>query len=101
MKPVGRRDAVLWSRVRVTLLEWNPIEFPVPPDEYDDYVPQVIEMLRQGCTSETITRHLSRVRDALIGTGPEVLEDWAAAEALLAAARRAGASDSRSADSPD
>lgn len=50
----------------VLVFQWNPIGFPVPNDEYDDYIPDLLRMLSDDASVPEIERKLQEL-EALIG----------------------------------
>src|SRR5437016_2716387 len=71
-RPPGRvRYDVLAARVGEILhYVWDPIgvvRYPQARDEYDNYVPQVVEMLLQEKTADDIAMHLSRIETERMG----------------------------------
>lgn len=56
---------ILWE-------DWDPIGCGVPQDEYDSYVPGVIQELRNGADAEELADHLRRVAKEMMScTVPE------------------------------
>jgi len=66
---------------------WDPIgvadQFPVAADEYDDYGPGVVALLRAGASEEDVADHLAFVERETIGVLQQP-ERCAAVAALLA-----------------
>lgn len=75
-----------WQRVSEVLWEvWDPIGVNTNPSaegEYDSYVGDVLELLRNGCTVEDLISHLHRVETEQMGMGGG-FSTTATAQALL------------------
>jgi len=74
--PLGTAvHAILWR-------EWDPIGVYdiAPDDEYDNYVPQIIERLEAGETVEAIAAHLDWLANVYIG----MPRDWTAHSLAIA-----------------
>ncbi|VTZ25782.1 conserved hypothetical protein [Methylocella tundrae] len=59
----------------VLLRDWEPIicNELLPDDEYDDYIPQLMELLEAGASQERIANYLSRVESVTMGV-PTIVE---------------------------
>jgi len=51
----------------VLVRDWDPIGCGVPEDEYDSYVPGIIELLLQGADSQQISDHLCTLETVNMG----------------------------------
>jgi len=51
---------VLERQIRVILHAWNPIGFPMPPDEYDCLVHRVLSSLLRGESREQLRELITR-----------------------------------------
>jgi hypothetical protein len=59
-----RRSDVIMAVRRVLLSDWDPIgvcDEPQAQDEYDDYVPDIVRLLREGAGANTLANHLLRI----------------------------------------
>jgi hypothetical protein len=76
-KQRGRDDftLVLWAA-------WNPIGFPVPLNEYEDYSDRLISLLGKESTVDEIAAELGRIRTETMGMQPEPRLDEIAADTL-------------------
>ena len=90
-----RGDFTLSERVKqaqyfirlVLLVDWDPIAIfgqPESEDEYDTYVPQILQSLREGKTSEDVSKYLHWIEVEMMGLPPQTSSVRnAAAEKLL------------------
>ncbi len=76
--------------VREILRRWDPIgvipgllENELPPDEYDDYAPYIVGMLRRGAGLGDLASHLSHCRTDAMGLPPDSAADQQTAGMLL------------------
>jgi hypothetical protein len=58
-------------RVEAILRDWNPIGFPVPPDEYDSYAPPIVTLVAGGASIDDVRAHLHELRTDTIGVGAD------------------------------
>ena len=63
-----RRAREIQDDIRSVLLEdWNPIGFPVPPDEYDAYIGRVYRLLAGGASEAEVARYLEALELRRVG----------------------------------
>ena len=59
------RDRVLYEKIRRILMDsWDPIGVSKvinAQDEYDSYIPQILELLRKRCTVEEMVAHIRQI----------------------------------------
>jgi hypothetical protein len=59
--------------VEAILRRWDPIGVEpgtvAPPDEYDDYAPHIVSMVKSGCTVEELAAHLEHLGFETMGLG--------------------------------
>jgi hypothetical protein len=66
----------------IVLKEWDPLDVGDNPhlsDEYDAYLPELIRLLKAGCTSHEVAEHLKAIEDKLGVTLPSERRKRAAA----------------------
>jgi hypothetical protein len=65
------RDRILYEKIREILMDsWDPIGVAKvinAQDEYDSYIPQILEILRKGCTAEEMVAHIRRIEIDTMG----------------------------------
>lgn len=66
------RETGAYELQQLLLWRWDPIgvadDFPYTADEYDDYAPQVVQLLRRGGEGKALVDHLRTVeREAMDG----------------------------------
>jgi hypothetical protein len=74
------------QRLRAILFnDWNPIGFAplLPDDEYDVYLPGIIQLLESHCTAEQLEAHLAKIEKDWIGISSEPGNTHRTAENLL------------------
>jgi hypothetical protein len=75
-------SGILWE-------EWDPLKLRGAanvPDEYDDYVPQMVALLQRGATEDEIAAELDKIYVFQIGSGalaPQHEDSVRAAKALM------------------
>lgn len=88
------KDSEKFSIVREILLrDWDPIiigDNPHLVDEYDHYIPDIIELLDRHCSAEAIEKHLRQIEANAMGLTPP-LEQARRAARNLVSSRKAGA----------
>ena len=82
-----KRWGSLFTQVQEVLLEkWDPL-FVVANDgfrdEYDAFIPYLIEMLERGTTVEELAAHLDHIRVEILGLWPRPEEAMETANELL------------------
>jgi hypothetical protein len=58
------------QRLRAILIDdWDPVGFGplLPADEYDAYIPGIIQLLENHCTSEQLEAHLVKIEKDKFG----------------------------------
>ena len=75
--------------VQAILRSWDPIGVFVmdpgwPADEYDSYAPQIVGMLAEGASVESVTKHLEHLRTKTMALPANREADTACARRLLA-----------------
>ncbi len=68
---------------QILLSDWNPIGFDVPDDEYDEYIPQLYQMIRNQASVDQLSHHLSQVESDRIGLTAIQERNHRVAELLL------------------
>jgi hypothetical protein len=66
----GPVDLLAASVRQILLRDWDPIgikEVPEAQDEYDSYVLKICGMLREGCSSDELYRHLRWIESEHMG----------------------------------
>ncbi|WP_148213109.1 hypothetical protein [Methylocella silvestris] len=80
-------DSEKFSIVRTILLrDWDPIivgDNPHLIDEYDHYIPGIIELLDRRCSAESIERHLRQIEANAMGLTPPLEQAHRAARNLV------------------
>lgn len=82
----GTVDLLAVSVRQVLLKDWDPIgikEVPEAQDEYDYYVPKICGMLREGCSSDTLYRHLRWIESEHMGLDGDALHTSMIAKKLI------------------
>ena len=87
-----KREAMAEIRgVEEILRRWDPIgviprllENELLPDEYDDYAPYIVGMLRRGAGLDDLAAHLSHCRTDAMGLPPDPIADQRVAGELIA-----------------
>jgi hypothetical protein len=56
-------DQSLFNKIsHILFTDWNPIGYAdIPKNEYESYVPQIIELKKTGASSETIAQTLHQI----------------------------------------
>lgn len=67
---VGLPKLDVEESVRRVLNRWDPIgTADVVEDEYDIYIPQILDLLRSGADEATVARHLWKIEHEWMGLG--------------------------------
>jgi hypothetical protein len=69
---------------KILMAGWKPIGCGVPDDEYDDYIPGIHHLLRQGADVQSLTRHLERIETKSMCLRGNVARNESVAVSLLA-----------------
>lgn len=68
-----------WKAVAEILRRWDPIGIEPggvgPIDEYDGYVPLLVEMVERGCTAEMLAQRLGEIGAAMMGLASDAARD--------------------------
>ncbi len=77
------------AAIEELLREWDPIGViedlksdGLPPNEYDDYAPYILGMLRNAATVDELTNHLRYCRTRAMGLDPNDSMDIAFAKRI-------------------
>lgn len=79
MEPIEKRTlkSAATSEIRAVqdiLRLWDPITAEpgtlAPLDEYDNYAPHIVSMVKGGCTIEELAAHLEHLGADIMGIGP-------------------------------
>jgi len=85
----GKQDHNLINEIRQILLnDWNPIEFPVPDDGYDSYIPYIFRLLTSDADHYKVTEHLLTLETTNMGLSGNRPKCSSVAEKLLQLRRR-------------
>ena len=75
--------------MQAILRRWDPMDLApgefAPEDEYDDYAPQIVSLVSQGCSAEHLLDHLQNLRIDMICMRDNIQNDENIAREILAA----------------
>lgn len=74
------------TKLRAVLLEdWDPVGFGslLPAEEYDRYIPAILDMLNNNCTVEDLEAHLALTEKTWFEAEPQSGKARQAAKSLL------------------
>lgn len=74
--------------VQAILRRWDPMDLApgefAPEDEYDDYAPQIVSLVSQGCSVEHLLDHLQKLRTGMICMRDKIRDDKDIAREIIA-----------------
>jgi hypothetical protein len=69
---------------RVLVDEWNPIGFPVPDDEYDNYIQIIYLLMQERASVKELAHQLEKFESISMGLNPRTEANQRVATILLA-----------------